>query len=57
MLGRVLFLCTMVFVGGSLIFGICWSVFKHDVSGAWTVSAWMSTCAAFIVAGAQYLVN
>ena len=37
----ILILC--IFGTGSLIFGICWAVLKHDVEGAFEVAAWMTT--------------
>lgn len=31
----------------SLIFGICWTIMEHDVSGAWAVASWISSVGAF----------
>jgi hypothetical protein len=30
----------VVFFGGSLLFGLCWTILKNDVQGAFGVSAW-----------------
>jgi hypothetical protein len=30
----------------SLIFGTCWSILEHDVSGAFTIAAWITSIAA-----------
>lgn len=40
---RVLLLCLALFVVGSLVFGICWAIFKHDLQGAFGVAAYMVT--------------
>ena len=56
MLERLLFLFVMVFAGASLAFGICWSVLDHDVAGAWTVSAWLSSLGGLVVGFVQYAV-
>lgn len=37
----ILVLC--VFGIGSLTFGVCWAVLKHDIQGAFGVAAWMTT--------------
>lgn len=57
MLERLLFLWIMFFAGAGLAFGICWSILKHDIGGAWTVSAWISSLGALFVAFVQYRVN
>lgn len=56
-LERLLFLWTVFFLAGSLAFGICWSILEKDIGGAWTVSAWISTLGALLVAFIQYKVN
>ena len=38
---RVWMLVLMLFSVGSLIFGVCWAVLKHDLQGAFGVSAWI----------------
>ncbi len=40
---RVWFLILSIFSFGSLVFGVCWAVLKHDLQGAFGVSAWMIT--------------
>jgi len=40
----------VILIGGSLLFGICWSVIKHDIQGAFGVSAYMITACGLIVA-------
>ena len=40
----------VVFILGSLLFGICWSVLKHDIQGAFGVSAYMVTACGLFVA-------
>jgi hypothetical protein len=30
----------------SLIFGLCWSLLQHDVSGAFTIAAWITSVGA-----------
>ena len=38
-----------LFIVGSLIFGVCWSVLKSDIQGAFGVSAYMvTTCGLFV---------
>ena len=40
----------VVFVLGSLLFGVCWSVLEHDIQGAFGVSAYMVTACGLFVA-------
>ena len=40
----------VVFMLGSLLFGICWSVLEHDIQGAFGVSAYMVTACGLFVA-------
>ena len=54
---RVLALVLIVFVGVSLAFGICWTILKHDVSGAFAVSAWVLMLGAQLAAIIQFKVN
>jgi hypothetical protein len=39
-----------VFLSGSLLFGVLWSVLEHDIQGAFGVSAYMVTAAGIFVA-------
>ena len=39
MITYIMFGSTMI-VG--LVFGVCWTVLKHDVQDAWTISAWIT---------------
>lgn len=54
---RIFWLMTSVFGGGSLIFGILWTVLQKDISGAFAVSAWMLTLTVLIIGHVQYRVN
>lgn len=54
---RLLALTLILFVGVSLAFGICWSILKHDISGAFAVSAWVLMLEAQLVAFTQFRVN
>lgn len=56
-LERLFFLWIMFFAGAGLAFGLCWSILKHDIAGAWTVSAWISSLGALSAAFVQYWVN
>jgi hypothetical protein len=38
---RVWLLALSTFVLGSLVFGICWSILKHDIQGAFGVSSYI----------------
>jgi len=40
----------VVFIVGSLLFGVCWSVLEHDIQGAFGVSAYMVTACGLFVA-------
>jgi len=40
----------VVFILGSLLFAVCWSVLEHDVQGAFGVSAYMVTACGLFVA-------
>lgn len=33
-------------ISTGLVFGVCWTVMEHDISGAWTVAAWISSVCA-----------
>lgn len=50
---RVWILVLVLFALGSLVFGICWSVLKHDIQGAFGVSAWMLALAMIVVGTVQ----
>jgi hypothetical protein len=40
----------IVFIIGSLLFGICWSVLEKDIQGAFGVSAYIVTACGLLVA-------
>jgi len=40
----------VVFILGSLLFGICWSILEHDIQGAFGVSAYIVTACGLFVA-------
>ena len=40
---RLWLLGLMLFVIGSLVFGVCWSIFRHDLQGAFSVAAYIVT--------------
>ncbi len=40
---RVWLLVLSLFVTASLVFGVCWAVFEHDLQGAFGVAAYMVT--------------
>ncbi len=33
----------------SLIFAVCWSILEHDISGAFTIAAWITSIGAIAV--------
>ena len=53
LLNRIWILILVLFVLGSLVFGICWSIIGHDIQGAFGVSAWMLALAMLIVGTVQ----
>ena len=40
----------VIFIVGSLLFGVCWSALESDIQGAFGVSAYMITACGLIVA-------
>ena len=52
-LGRLLWLMFALFVIGSLLFAILWTVLEHDVSGAFGVASWILTVGALTAALVQ----
>ena len=50
---RLWFLALMLFVLGTLVFGVCWAVLRHDVQGAFGVSGYMVTLVALILGTVQ----
>lgn len=50
---RVWLLALSTFVLGSLIFGICWSILKHDTQGAFGVSAYIIALLALAIGTVQ----
>lgn len=53
LLNRVWILVLVLFVLGSLVFGICWSILKHDIQGAFGVSGWILALAMIVVGTVQ----
>jgi len=41
---------TMIIMFASLVFGICWSVLRSDIQGAFGVSAYMGTLCSLVIA-------
>ena len=50
---RVWSLTLFTFVFGSLVFGICWSVLRHDIQGAFAVSAYIIALLGLVVGTVQ----
>ena len=50
---RLWLLGLMLFTIGSLVFGVCWSVFRHDVQGAFSIAAYMVTLMGIMVGTLQ----
>ena len=53
--GKLWLLALSTFVFGSLIFGVAWSVLKHDVQGAFAVAGYVLTLTALLIGAAQSL--
>jgi hypothetical protein len=53
LLNRVWSVALLVFLVGSLVFGICWATIRHDVQGAFGVSAWIVALVALVVGTIQ----
>lgn len=43
----------MLFVTGSLMFGICWAIFEHDLQGAFGVSTYIVSFVRLLVGTLQ----
>ena len=43
----------MLFITGSLVFGICWAIFEHDLQGAFGVAAYIISFMALLVGTVQ----
>lgn len=54
---RVWMLVLFLFVLGSLVFGICWTVLEHDIQGAFAVAAYMVTLMGLVVGTVQAGLN
>ena len=50
---RLWLLALLMFMLGSLAFGICWAVLEHDTQGAFGVSAYMVALAGLVVGTVQ----
>ena len=48
-MSRIWLLVTLLFLLGSLVFGICWAELRFDVQGAFGVSAYMVAFATLII--------
>ena len=53
LLNRIWILVSVLFVLGSLVFGVCWSILKHDIQGAFGVSGWILALAMVLVGTVQ----
>lgn len=42
-ISRLWLLGLILFIIGSLVFGVCWSIFRHDLQGAFSVAAYIVT--------------
>lgn len=49
-IGLILGAIAAISILTSLVFGICWTVIKADIQGAWGVSSYMVTTCALVVA-------
>lgn len=50
---RIWLLTLTLFLFGSLVFGVCWSVFQQDVQGAFGVASYMVTFVVLVVGSIQ----
>lgn len=50
---RLWLLSLLVFLGGSLAFAICWTILRHDIQGAFGVSAYIVALLTLTVGAAQ----
>jgi hypothetical protein len=49
-IGFIIVVIVGITISASLLFGICWTIAKNDIQGAWGVSSYMVTTCALIVA-------
>jgi hypothetical protein len=49
-IGLIIVVIVGITIPASLLFGICWTLTKTDIQGAWGVSSYMVTTCALIVA-------
>jgi hypothetical protein len=49
-IGLIIVVIVGITIPASLLFGICWSLKKADIQGAWGISSYMVTTCALIVA-------
>jgi hypothetical protein len=49
-IGLVIIIIAGITISASLLFGICWTLMKTDIQGAWGVSSYMVTTCALVVA-------
>ena len=52
-ISRVWFLMLVLFMTGSLVFGICWAILRHDLQGAFGVSAYIISFLGLLVGTVQ----
>ena len=55
--GRILMWTSVIFVGGSIAFGISWTILEHDIQGAWGVAAWVLTLGGIVAMFVQFFVQ
>jgi hypothetical protein len=49
-IGLIILVIVGVTIPASLLFGVCWTIARTDIQGAWGVSSYMVTTCALIVA-------
>lgn len=52
-ISRIWLLALAFFLVGSLVFGVCWSIFEKDVQGAFGVAAYIVALLALLVGSVQ----
>ena len=50
---RLWLLALLLFVFSSFIFGVCWAILRHDVQGAFEISAYMLALAVLVIGTLQ----
>ena len=50
---RLWLLGLILFITGSLVFAVCWTVFRHDLQGAFSVAAYIVTLMVTVIGTLQ----